>query len=75
MPTNFTFTEFAETIQLILEIEEYRIRRPLPASTCIRGCRPEERGSDHCNIIPGLVNYEVVCLTVEIETKADEYSQ
>jgi hypothetical protein len=34
-------------------------------------CRPEERGSDHCDIIPRLVNHEVGCLVVEIETKFD----
>lgn len=28
-------------------------------------CRPEERGADHCNIIPGLVNHELGCLAVD----------
>lgn len=29
-------------------------------------CRGEERGSDHCNIIvPGLVNHDLGCQTVE----------
>ena len=37
MPTYFAFTVFAETIRLMLEIDEYGTRRPISALTCIRG--------------------------------------
>ena len=33
----FRLYRLCRTIRLILEIEEYKTRRPLPASTCIRG--------------------------------------
>ena len=34
MPTYFAFTVFAETIRLILEIDEYGTRLPILAVTC-----------------------------------------
>jgi hypothetical protein len=37
MPTYFAFTVFAETIRLILEIDEYGTCLPILALTCNRG--------------------------------------